>query len=158
LFWAKIEALAPGHPDLRIGPELYEQWRDAVNTRENGQGVTPPLEAAGRRLPVTRLALYEPPYIIDDSRPAFGTRSWTGNPPGQGHGARPGAAGALQHGRRPGARADARHARSQGRKAVSNAIPQPVQDPPCAAEDIDDLVDGLSPADPCLGTTSTTPP
>jgi hypothetical protein len=25
LFWAKIEALAPGHPDLRIDAELYEQ-------------------------------------------------------------------------------------------------------------------------------------
>ena len=38
LFWAKIEALAPGHPDLRIDAELYEQWREALNTRENGQG------------------------------------------------------------------------------------------------------------------------
>ncbi len=38
LFWAKIEALAPGHHDLRIGAELYEQWREALNTRENGQG------------------------------------------------------------------------------------------------------------------------
>ena len=38
LFWAKIEALAPGHPDLRIDAGLYEQWRQALNTRENGQG------------------------------------------------------------------------------------------------------------------------
>ena len=38
LFWAKIEALAPGHPDLRIGAGLYGQWREALNTRENGQG------------------------------------------------------------------------------------------------------------------------
>jgi hypothetical protein len=38
LFWAKIEALAPGHPDLRIDAELYEQWREALNTRENAQG------------------------------------------------------------------------------------------------------------------------
>jgi hypothetical protein len=37
LFWAKIEALAPGHPDLRIDAGLYEQWRQSLNTRENGQ-------------------------------------------------------------------------------------------------------------------------
>jgi len=36
LFWVKIEALAPGHPDLRINAELCEQWREALNTRENG--------------------------------------------------------------------------------------------------------------------------
>ena len=38
LFWAKIEALAPGHPDLRIDAELYRLWREALSTRENGQG------------------------------------------------------------------------------------------------------------------------
>ena len=38
LFWAKIEALAPGHADLRIEAELYEQWREALNTCENGKG------------------------------------------------------------------------------------------------------------------------
>ncbi len=38
LFWAKIEALAPGHPDLRINAGLYERWREALNVRENGQG------------------------------------------------------------------------------------------------------------------------
>ncbi len=32
------EALAPGHPDLRIDARLYEQWGEALNTRENGQG------------------------------------------------------------------------------------------------------------------------
>jgi hypothetical protein len=37
LFWAKIEALSPGHPDLRIDAELYQRWREALNTRENGQ-------------------------------------------------------------------------------------------------------------------------
>ena len=37
MFWAKIEALAPGHPDLRIDAGLYEQWRQSLSTRENGQ-------------------------------------------------------------------------------------------------------------------------
>jgi len=38
LFWAKIEALDPGHPDLRIDAELYGRWREALSTREDGQG------------------------------------------------------------------------------------------------------------------------
>ncbi|MEU8251063.1 site-specific integrase [Nonomuraea sp. NPDC048916] len=37
-FWAKIEALSPGHPDLRIDADLYERWREALNTRKDGQG------------------------------------------------------------------------------------------------------------------------
>lgn len=37
-FWAKIESLSPGHPDLRIDAELYERWREALNTREDGRG------------------------------------------------------------------------------------------------------------------------
>jgi site-specific recombinase XerC len=37
-FWAKIETLSPGHPDLRIDANLYQRWREALNTRENGQG------------------------------------------------------------------------------------------------------------------------
>jgi integrase len=38
LFWAKIEALAPGQPDLRIGAGLYERWREALGTRQDGRG------------------------------------------------------------------------------------------------------------------------
>lgn len=45
-FWAKIEALAPGHPDLRIDAELYQRWREALGTREDGQG---------RRLEIERI-------------------------------------------------------------------------------------------------------
>ena len=37
-FWAKIEALSPGHPDLRIDADLYHRWREALNTRQDGQG------------------------------------------------------------------------------------------------------------------------
>jgi site-specific recombinase XerC len=37
LFWAKIEDLAPGHPDLRISAELYRQWREALGTRQDGR-------------------------------------------------------------------------------------------------------------------------
>ncbi|SFO73794.1 hypothetical protein SAMN04489713_10958 [Actinomadura madurae] len=37
-FWAKIEALSPGQPDLRIDADLYERWREALNIREDGQG------------------------------------------------------------------------------------------------------------------------
>jgi len=37
-FWAKIETLSPGHPDLRIDAGLYRQWREALDTRDDGQG------------------------------------------------------------------------------------------------------------------------
>ena len=37
LFWAKIEALAPGQPDLRIGAELYQRWREALGTHQDGR-------------------------------------------------------------------------------------------------------------------------
>lgn len=37
-FWAKIETLSPGHPDLRIDADLYRRWREALSTREDGQG------------------------------------------------------------------------------------------------------------------------
>lgn len=37
-FWAKIEALSPGHPDLRIDADLYGRWREAINIRDDGQG------------------------------------------------------------------------------------------------------------------------
>jgi Phage integrase family len=37
LFWAKIEALAPGQPDLRIGADLYRRWREALGTHQDGR-------------------------------------------------------------------------------------------------------------------------
>ncbi|MEU5849375.1 hypothetical protein [Saccharopolyspora shandongensis] len=37
LFWAKIEALSPGRPDLRIGADLYKRWREAVGTHQDGR-------------------------------------------------------------------------------------------------------------------------
>jgi hypothetical protein len=37
LFWAKIEALAPGQPDLRIRAELYRRWREALGTHQDGR-------------------------------------------------------------------------------------------------------------------------
>ena len=37
LFWAKIEALAPGQPDLRISAELYQRWREALGTHQDGR-------------------------------------------------------------------------------------------------------------------------
>jgi site-specific recombinase XerC len=36
LFWSNIEALAPGQPDLRVGVELYERWREALGTHRDG--------------------------------------------------------------------------------------------------------------------------
>jgi integrase len=37
LFWARVEALAPGQPDLRIDAELYHRWREALGTHQNGR-------------------------------------------------------------------------------------------------------------------------
>jgi site-specific recombinase XerD len=37
-FWAKIEELSPGHPDLHIDASLYARWREALGTRSDGQG------------------------------------------------------------------------------------------------------------------------
>ena len=37
-FWAKIEELSPGHPDLRIDAGLYARWRETLGTRSDGQG------------------------------------------------------------------------------------------------------------------------
>jgi hypothetical protein len=37
LFWAKIETLAPGQPDLRIDAELYQRWRQALGTHQDGR-------------------------------------------------------------------------------------------------------------------------
>jgi hypothetical protein len=37
LFWAKIEALAPGQPDLRISADLYKRWREALGAHQNGR-------------------------------------------------------------------------------------------------------------------------
>jgi len=37
-FWATIEQLAPGQPDLRIDGELYQRWRDQVAVRADGKG------------------------------------------------------------------------------------------------------------------------
>ncbi|MET9324737.1 tyrosine-type recombinase/integrase [Streptomyces sp. NPDC003038] len=46
-FWAKIEALSPGHPDLVLPPDLYDQWRaeiqlwdrDRTKTRKDASGI-----------------------------------------------------------------------------------------------------------------------
>jgi integrase len=37
LFWAEIEALAPGQGDLRVGVELYGRWRDTLQTHRDGE-------------------------------------------------------------------------------------------------------------------------
>jgi site-specific recombinase XerD len=36
-FWAKIEQIAPGQPDLRLDPQVYERWRAAIRVREDGR-------------------------------------------------------------------------------------------------------------------------
>ncbi|GAB3408859.1 hypothetical protein GCM10027569_22340 [Flindersiella endophytica] len=36
-FWAKIEQVNPGQPDLRISPETYARWRDLIRTRDDGK-------------------------------------------------------------------------------------------------------------------------
>lgn len=38
LFWSKIEKLAPEQADLRLDVELYERWRDALRSRDDGRG------------------------------------------------------------------------------------------------------------------------
>ncbi|MGV9368118.1 tyrosine-type recombinase/integrase [Amycolatopsis sp. NPDC003731] len=35
-FWSRIEQLAPDQADLRIAPELYDQWREAIRYRKDG--------------------------------------------------------------------------------------------------------------------------
>ncbi|WP_327306049.1 site-specific integrase [Streptomyces sp. NBC_01298] len=37
-FWAKIEELSPGHPDLVLGQDLYDQWRAELQTCTTGGG------------------------------------------------------------------------------------------------------------------------
>ncbi|MCX5124343.1 site-specific integrase [Streptomyces sp. NBC_00347] len=37
-FWAKIEELSPGHPDLSLGHDLYDQWRAELQTYGTGSG------------------------------------------------------------------------------------------------------------------------
>jgi len=37
-FWATIEQLVPGQPDLRIDAGLYQRWRDQVAIRADGNG------------------------------------------------------------------------------------------------------------------------
>jgi integrase len=37
VFWYKIEQIAPGQIDLRIPGHVYDQWRAAINLRDNGQ-------------------------------------------------------------------------------------------------------------------------
>ncbi len=36
-FWRKIEELNPGQADLRIAPEVYQQWRAALHYRRDGK-------------------------------------------------------------------------------------------------------------------------
>jgi site-specific recombinase XerC len=36
-FWEKIERLNPDQADLRIDPEIYEHWREQINTRDDGR-------------------------------------------------------------------------------------------------------------------------
>jgi integrase len=36
-FWAKIEQIAPGQADLRLDPQVYDQWRAAIRLREDGR-------------------------------------------------------------------------------------------------------------------------
>jgi len=37
VFWSRIEQIAPGQPDLRIAGHVYDQWRVAINLRDNGK-------------------------------------------------------------------------------------------------------------------------
>jgi site-specific recombinase XerD len=37
LFWRRIEQIAPGQPDLRIAPYVYDQWRASIRTCEDGR-------------------------------------------------------------------------------------------------------------------------
>lgn len=36
-FWEKIEAISPGQSDLRISPEAYQEWRDAIRVTDDGR-------------------------------------------------------------------------------------------------------------------------
>ncbi|MCF2526623.1 site-specific integrase [Yinghuangia sp. KLBMP8922] len=36
-FWLQIEELSPGHPDLKISPELYDAWRERISVRADGK-------------------------------------------------------------------------------------------------------------------------
>jgi hypothetical protein len=37
VFWAKIERLVPGLPDLRIPGHVYDQWRAGIRLRDDGR-------------------------------------------------------------------------------------------------------------------------
>jgi hypothetical protein len=68
-FWAKIKALSPGHPDLRIDADLYRRWRDALNTCGGGQG---------QRHEVERILRSVRSFYTD-------LHSWAVEEPGNGH-------------------------------------------------------------------------
>jgi hypothetical protein len=36
-FWSKIETIVPGQRDLNLPQELYDQWREQVRLRKDGQ-------------------------------------------------------------------------------------------------------------------------
>lgn len=36
-FWEKIETVSPGQADLRISPETYEAWRNAIRVKDDGR-------------------------------------------------------------------------------------------------------------------------
>jgi hypothetical protein len=60
LFWAKIEALAPGQPDLRIDADLYTRWREAVGTHQDGRRQREEFEHI---LPLGALLLHRPAQL-----------------------------------------------------------------------------------------------
>lgn len=37
-FWAKIEKINPGQPDLALNPEVYDQWREAIKQWDRDAG------------------------------------------------------------------------------------------------------------------------
>lgn len=37
VFWKTVETVAPGQPDLRLTPEVYQRWRETIATRKDGK-------------------------------------------------------------------------------------------------------------------------
>ena len=59
---------------------LVEEAGGSAFVFGGSSGAVLALDAAARGLPIGKLVLYEPPFIVDDSRPPLPRTTWSGSP------------------------------------------------------------------------------
>ena len=62
-FWAKIEELSPGQPDLNLSEDLYNQWKETIRLRRDG---APRTSIQSILLPVRALYLDIQSWALDE--------------------------------------------------------------------------------------------